>query len=248
MGSGRQKEPASGRGAGGAARPRRSDPWQVAFVALLVVGLLGLASWVVLGSRLLVVRDVEVTGVSRLSPEEVAAAVDVSTGTPLARVDVSAARERVEKLRLVESATVTRGWPASLRVEVTERRPVLSVEVDGGYRLIDREGVRVADSEKLPPDQPLITVKGEIVGNPAVAEAARIVGELPSSILERLEHVEAADRAEITLHLSDGASVMWGDGERTAQKARVLEVLLREHPPSAERSYDVSAIDVAVVT
>lgn len=40
-------------------RPRR-DRWKVLFVVLLIGGLLGTAAWVVLGSKLLVVREVEV--------------------------------------------------------------------------------------------------------------------------------------------------------------------------------------------
>src|SRR5699024_4428448 len=136
----------------------RSDPWKIAFVVLLVVSLVCVVTWILLGSRLLVVRDVAVTGVDRIRPEDVVAAVDVETGTPLARVDLDSGRERAESLDLVESAEVTRGWPVTLRVEVVERRPLLAVRVGEEYRLVDGDGVRIEDSRTRPEDHPLIKV------------------------------------------------------------------------------------------
>ncbi|GAA3759278.1 cell division protein FtsQ [Spinactinospora alkalitolerans] len=229
------------------ARARRSDPWKAAFVVLLIVAVLAVVTWVLLGSRLLVVRDVEVTGAGRLDSGEVVSAVDVRTGTPLARVDTAAAAARAEELRLVESATVSRGWPATLRVEVVERTPALSVRVGDGYRLVDHDGVHIEDTGEPSPGHPLVSVTGEVEGNPAVAEAAAVVEGLPAAILDDVEEIEATDRSEITLRLGNGASVMWGDSERTEKKAGILEILMREHPPSEERRYDVSASDVAVV-
>ncbi|MEY9212989.1 FtsQ-type POTRA domain-containing protein [Thermobifida halotolerans] len=229
------------------ADPRQSDPWKVAFVTLLLVALVTVVVWVLLESRLLVVRQVEVTGLDRLTEEEVVAAADVATGTPLARVDTGAVVERVAELRLVESVAVRRGWPATLRVEVTERTPVLALSVEGGYHLVDREGVRVEEADTRPEGYPLVRVTGEVRGNPAVAESARVVGALPESLVDAVDTVVATDRARITLELVGGATVMWGDSERGADKARALEVLLEQHPPDPGRHYDVSAAGVAVV-
>ncbi|MFC7330245.1 cell division protein FtsQ/DivIB [Marinactinospora rubrisoli] len=239
--------PGPDRAGGAAARSRRSDPWKAAFVALLVVAVLAVVAWLLLGSRLLVVRDVEISGTERVDPAEVLAAVDVPTGTPLVRVDTDAARDRVAGLRLVESAEVSRGWPATLRVNVTERTPLLSVAAGDGYRLLDGDGVAIEDAAERPERYPLVTVRGEVAGNPGVAEAAAIVEELPQSVLERTDRIDATDRASVVLLLADGAEVVWGDGERTAEKARLLDILMREHPPAEERRYDVSAPDVAVV-
>ncbi|RCV54494.1 cell division protein FtsQ/DivIB [Marinitenerispora sediminis] len=239
--------PAAEGARGGSGRPRRSDPWKAAFVALLVVAVLAVAAWLLLGSRLLVVRDVEVTGTQRVGRDEVLTAADVPTGTALARVDTEAVRERVADLRLVESVEVSRSWPATLRVRVTERAPALSVAVGEGYRLVDGDGVTVEDVAERPADYPLVDVRGEITGNPGIAEAAAIVAELPADVLERIGRIDATDRAAVILLLDDGAEVVWGDGERTAEKARLLDILMREHPPTEERRYDVSAPDVAVV-
>ncbi|MFW6639798.1 cell division protein FtsQ/DivIB [Nocardiopsis algeriensis] len=226
---------------------RRSDPWKFTFMALLVVSLLCAVAWLLLGSRLLVVREVSVTGTDRVSDQAVIDAVAVPTGTPLIRVDLDRSEERAESLELVESATVTRGWPATLRVEVVERRPVLAVQVGDEYRLVDGDGVRIEDSPTRPGTHPLVQVTGELEGNDGVRAAADIVEGAPGALIAQIQLVDAADPDAVVLHLVDGATVEWGSAEAAADKGEILRVLLREHPPGAETVYDVSNPDLAIV-
>ncbi|WP_026127890.1 cell division protein FtsQ/DivIB [Nocardiopsis lucentensis] len=225
----------------------KSDPWKLAFVALLVVALVCVVTWVLLGSRLLVVRDVAVTGLDRVSAEEVVAAVDVPTGTPLIRVDLEGGAQRAESVELVESATLTRGWPATLRVEVVERQPLLAVRAGDEYRLVDGDGVRIEDSPTRPGTHPVVRVTGEVEGNEAVRAAADIVERAPDSLLAQIQLIDATETDAITLDLGDGSLVEWGDPSGTADKSAVLRVLMREHPPQDGLVYDVSVPDLAIV-
>ncbi|MES0833554.1 cell division protein FtsQ/DivIB [Nocardiopsis tropica] len=236
-----------GGAADGAAPRGGSDPWKVAFVALLVVALVCVVTWVLLGSRLLVVRDVAVTGLDRMSPQEVVSAVDVATGTPLVRVDLDRSRARAESLPLVEEATVRRGWPATLEVEVVERQPVLAVPVGEEYRLVDGDGVRIEDSKTRPGTHPVVRVTGEVEGNEAVRAAADIVEAAPDSLIAQIQLIDATDPGAITIALGNGSTVEWGTPEGTADKSDVLRVLLREHPPEEGRVYDVGTPDLAIV-
>jgi cell division protein FtsQ len=224
-----------------------SDPWKVAFVALLVVSLVCVVTWVLLGSRLLVVRGVAVTGLDRVSSQEVEAAVGVPTGTPLIRVDLDRSAARAESLDLVESARVTRGWPATLRVEIVERRPMLAIRVGDEYRLVDGDGVRIEDSSTRPGTHPLVRVTGEIEGSDAVRAAADIVEQAPDSLLAQIQLIDATDTDAITVELGNGAFVEWGDPEDTPDKSEILRVLMREHPPAEDRVYDVGTPDLAIV-
>ncbi|MDE3720261.1 FtsQ-type POTRA domain-containing protein [Nocardiopsis sp. N85] len=225
----------------------RSDPWKVAFVALLVVALVCVVTWILLGSRLLVVREVSVTGLDRVDHDEVVAAVDVPTGTPLIRVDLADGAERAASLPLVESATVTRGWPATLRVEVVERRPLLAVRVGEEYRLVDRDGIRIEDSPTRPGTHPLVRVTGEVEGNEAVRAAADIVESAPDSFLARIRLIDATDTENIRIEVTEGSVIEWGTAQGAEDKSDVLRVLMREHPPGEETVYDVSTPDLAIV-
>ncbi|WP_017604522.1 cell division protein FtsQ/DivIB [Nocardiopsis alkaliphila] len=224
-----------------------SDPWKAVFVVLLVVSLVCAVAWLLLGSRLLVVRDVAVTGTDRVSSEEVEEAVSVATGTPLIRVDLEGGRERVERIDLVETASLTRGWPATLKVEVVERQPLLAIAVGEEYRLVDGDGVRIEDASERPGSHPLVRVSGEIEGNEAIRAAARIVDRAPGSLLARVQLIDAKDPGEIRIELEDGSLVEWGDAERTEDKSEVLRVLMREHPAQEGRVYDVGTPELAIV-
>ncbi|MDA2808250.1 cell division protein FtsQ/DivIB [Nocardiopsis suaedae] len=241
--------PAPGGGEGGRPAPR-SDPWKAAFIVLLIVALLAVVTWVLLGSRLLVVREVRVTGLERMDRAEVVRALAVPTGTPLARVDTEAAAGRAEGLRLAEQVEVERSWPASLTVRVAEREPRLAVRAGDGFRLVDHDGVRIEDADTRPAAYPLAQVRGEVEGNPGVAAAASAAEALDGALPEseaRITSIDARDPASITVELDGGASVEWGDARDGARKARALEILVGEHPPTPDRVYDVSAVDMAVV-
>lgn len=233
-------------GAAAVSTRRRTNPWKLAFVFLLTVAVLAAVVWLLLGSRLLVVRDVEVSGTDRVPEGDVVDAVAIEQGTPLARVDIDAAAERAEDLRLVEEVDVRRGWPTHVRVEITEREPVLSVRADDGFQLVDADGVRIEDADVPPSESPLVTVRGEIEGNPGVEAAAAVTGALPEGFLSEIQTIDATEE-RIEFDLSSGARVVWGSAESNTDKAQVLAVLAEEHPAEPELEYDVSVPDVAVV-
>ena len=50
-------------------------------------------------------------------------AADIPAGLPLIRVNAAAVAHRVEQIRQVQSAQVTREWPDKVLISVTERTP-----------------------------------------------------------------------------------------------------------------------------
>lgn len=232
---------------GGARRPparRRQDPWKVAFVVLLVLGALGIAGWVLLGSRLLVVREVQVTGERLVSRDRVLAAARVPLGTPLLRVDPDVVRGRVESVTEVESAAVVRVWPARLRIAVRERTPVVVALYQGKYLHIDRYGVTVLGSAVAPAGLPQLRVASPGQGDPATRAALGVLGGLPQDIAGRLSAIEAASPESVTLRLRSGPAVVWGAQERTAEKLRALHALLGSERGERAKEIDVSSPEV----
>ncbi|HEX8005557.1 MAG TPA: FtsQ-type POTRA domain-containing protein, partial [Trebonia sp.] len=97
-------------------RPRGRTPWRAAFFALAAFGVIAGVAWALLDSRLLVVRSVTVAGTRMVPATEVVAAADVPLGTPLIRVNTGQVARRVEGIRQVASATVTKNWPDGLTI------------------------------------------------------------------------------------------------------------------------------------
>jgi cell division protein FtsQ len=229
--------------------PRR-QPWRAAFFVLMVLAIVAGVAWALLESRLFVVRGVEVTGTHLVTPAQVRSAADIPAGLPLIRVNEAAVAHRVERLRQVESAQVSRDWPNRMLISVTERVPALAVPGGQGYDLVDKHGVVVETVSEQPLDTPILALPGgsaqpsALRGNPAVYAAAVVVRELPRYLAKSLVSVRAPSAIEVTLRLRNGVSIVWGGTDRPAEKAKELAVLMRTHA----RSYDVSAPGTAVTS
>ncbi|MBO2461997.1 cell division protein FtsQ/DivIB [Actinomadura violacea] len=231
-------EPAAGRPRGGR--------WKVIFVALLVVAALGAVGWVLLGSKLLVVRHVEVSGAALAPRDRIVAAAGIRLGVPMARLDTGAIRARVERLREVESAEVRRAWPATVRIVVHERVPVATLERGGRYQRLDRYGVTVADGATRPAGLPELAVASPGPSDPATLAALKVLTGLPDRLRGRVTEVEAAGPAAVTLHMKGGLTVTWGPPERAAEKIRLLDSLERSPSGRSLHGVDVSSPEVLI--
>ncbi len=228
-------------------RPRRGKPgrrrrsWRAAFVALALAGLVAFAAWALFGSRLLVVRSVVVTGTRIVPRSEVLAVAAVEPGTPLIRVNTGHIAARVVGIRQVLSVQVTRSWPDRVVIVVRERTPALAVVApDGGFDLVDADGVIVRWAARQPAGLPLYPDQAgaaALQGDPDLAAAAAVLRSLPARLLHTVESVTAPSPDQVTLRLSGGITVVWGGTDRAAAKAQELTVLER----TGSHYYDVSA-------
>lgn len=206
-------------------------------LALVVGGVLAVAAtWAVAFSPLLGTRDVRVEGTALLSRDQVLDAAQVPMGLPLVRQDTRGIGERTMSLAPVRGVEVTRSWPDTVRLEVSERSPVAAFPVDGGHLLVDAEGVAYATVADLPDG----VLEAEGSGSSATAEAVgRTLAALPAGIRDRVTGVRADSPAAVVLRLDQGRSVVWGGPEDGELKAEVLGALLDRVPDAA--TYDVSA-------
>jgi len=220
-------------------RRQRARRWVVVrrlLAVLAVVGVVLAAGWLVFFSSVLAVHDVEVRGTEVLSADEVLAAADVPLDVPLATSDLGAVQARVEDLAAVESAEVSRAWPDTMRIDVTERQAVAVVDWEGAWRGLDPAGVLFRTYPAQPKALPRLTIRAE-TSSDALAEAAQVVVALPAELLKRIDYVDVRSIDAISLHLRSGALVNWGSADESRHKAQVLALLLKQ----PARVYNVTA-------
>jgi cell division protein FtsQ len=213
---------------------------------VLVLG--GAGTWVLFGSSLLAVRSVVVTG-TRLVPEsEVVAVAGIQSGTPLVRVNTTQIAERVLTIKQVLSVRVSTSWPDRVVIAVQERTSALAVALpNGGFDLIDAHGVVVQSAATRPLDLPLYTTTAaasSLPGDPDVAAAATVLGELPATLRSSVTSVTVPSPDQVSLKLNSGVTVVWGSPDDAAAKARELAILMQTHA----RYYDVSSPGSAVTS
>jgi cell division protein FtsQ len=189
-----------------------------------------------------------VTGTHLVPRSEVLAVAGVEPGTPLIRVNTAQVAARIDTIRQVRSALVSRSWPDRVVIVVRERTVALAVaapmkgdgEVGGGYDLVDAEGVVVQWRASRPADLPLYPTAAPVTslrGDPDLAAAAAVLGELPAWLRHSVASVTAPEPDQVTLRLAGGITVLWGGADRAAAKATELAVLMQAHM----HYYDVSA-------
>ena len=210
-------------------RRRNAGRWRtlrVVLLAVLAVAVVAASVWVVFFSSFVTARDVTVTGTSSLGDGRIERAADVPTGTPLARLDLDAIRARVEAITAVKSAEVSRSWPHTVHIDVTERTPIAVINQGNGLQGLDDHGVPFGHYANRPKRLPLVIAPPD-TADEALVEGGRVIGSLPAGIASRVDTVEVSSVDKIQLVLGNGRRVLWGSSDDSGQKAEVLAVLLR---------------------
>ncbi len=151
--------------------------------------------------------QVAVSG-QRFTPDsDIFDALDLSNARSLLTFHSNAARERVEALPWVETASITREIPGTLEVRVTERKPTAVWLHEDREILIDSTG-RVLSALKPGTPVKLPRVAGE--GAPEHAQALlELLARYPS-IAERFEVAERVGERRWSLRFKNGVKVELG--------------------------------------
>lgn len=143
--------------------PSRPSPWKRA-ARVLTVGVLGGAVVTALGIGAhhvaqdadFRVYQVEIVGAQRAPVAHLRHLADVPVGAHLALADLDQVRRGVERHPWVARANVSRVFPSTVRVEVTEHQPVMLLALDQLWYVDDAgRPIKVASSADL--DFPVLT-------------------------------------------------------------------------------------------
>jgi len=202
--------------------------------ALIVLVAAGLV-WLVGFSTVLGVNRVQVVGTCLVSADQVTAAAQVVSGTPLPRVNGNAIATRVKAaIPEVASVSVARHWPSTLIIRVTERVLVYQVLLGGDFQWVDATGTVFHTS---PDAQPAPVATLDTTDQQLMSDVATVVTALSADLKPHVQSITAATQDSITLSLDDGRDIIWGSADQSDLKAQVIDPLLK-FPGTV---YDVSA-------
>lgn len=221
-------------------------------LAMVAVTAVVVALVLVERSELVGLEEVQVTGTDRVDPAEVREAAGLVLGTSTLRLRLDEASDRVTSLPAVREATARRVDPLTVRIEVVERVPALVAVGGGTERLVDRDGVVLAEGtfEGLP----VVTLPGpppavgeEVAADPVLANAHETWRGLSGPLRAATERYEALGPEELTLHLDRGVEVRFGRAERLDEKVRALGAVLGDVGETPIEVIDVRAPGAPVV-
>lgn len=202
---------------------KRRRVWMVAGGAVIA-----LALFVAVGvfTPIMAVREVQVAGASRINAEELVGALARFEGVPLALVDEQDVHRALEPFPLIQRYAIERIPPHTLIVRIEERDPVLALERDGQFVLVDPAGVLVATSAERPEGVPVGSGTVIDTASPAFSAAAAVIRDMPADLRVLFSAVTASSGQDIEFSLTSGTRVMWGDDADTQRKAVVLRAML----------------------
>src|SRR5512144_23953 len=152
-----------------------------------------------------VVRDIFVVGRDSTPKATLLQALAVGTGMPILAIDLEAARARIQALPWVRQASVRRVLPATIVVEIFERRPLALWQHDRKFALIDEEGQIILRGDDVARYSDLMVVVGEDAA-PHAKALVRMLATEP----ELMRRVKAAVRVggrRWNVHLAHGIDV-----------------------------------------
>ena len=233
-------------------RRERLRRWTRRFVATLVLGGAITGGIAIARSPLFALEGVDVAGARTVSAERVRDAAALAPGENVLRLDLGAARRRVEALPQVRSAELRRSGALRVRITVVERTASLLVRSGASRRYFDRDGVEVM----VPPKRavPVVHLQTEMkpVGDGRMLEIAPIPeAELVRRVL-RVWSASGALRGSVRrfdvdadgLRMTVGRTrVVVGGPESLPEKMAALRAIVAW---AEERHTELRAIDVRV--
>ncbi|MDJ1115148.1 FtsQ-type POTRA domain-containing protein [Microbacterium dauci] len=221
---------------------RRRLAWLIGLGSVAVVALGAVAAAY---SPMFAVATITVVGTDRLAPAAVEEALAGQLGTPLALVDSSEVKAALVAFPLVETYTLEARPPQELVVRIVERTPIGSIESKAGHTLVDAAGVALATTEGAPEGYPSLDIE-DGAGSRAFLAAGTVYRSLPEELRSQVTAITATTANDVTLTI-DGADVLWGGAEDSAQKAVVLAAAMVASPPDEVELYDVSSPAAVVI-
>jgi len=219
----------------------------VAAVALVIAGCSALYS-----SSLFTITNVEVVGVSHITPAKVRALAHVPAEATLIRFPADEVAERVGSDPWVAAVSVSRVFPSGMRIRVTERAPVAILDAGASMWLVDASGVVIAKpttetSATLPVirDVPGLDPKpGRRTFSESLVNALKVLSGIGRELAVQVRSVSAPTVDGATLLLANRVEVVVGEAvDLPTKTALALRILAAEKGKVV--SIDVRIIDRA---
>jgi cell division protein FtsQ len=213
-----------------ARRRRRILGWGLVVIALAV----GVAY--LIRTPLFGLSEVRVSGIEAVTEAEVLEAAGVRIGEPYLGLDLTAIGGRVAALPRVAAVRVTRDYPSSLRIAVTERPPVASVSDGSGYWLVAADGTVLDPVGGQPADLPYVASVplpdgvgpgSRLPPGNELANALTALGGMDPQLKRQVTGVNARTLDSLEFTLNDGTRVLYGLAVDQRAKDAAVQLIRR---------------------
>jgi cell division protein FtsQ len=182
-------------------------------------------------SPVLRVQNVEIVGATTVDPSRIEQLAALA-GDSMFRLDLASVQDRIAYLPMVKSVEISRGWPQTVRIQITERTPWGVWQVGSDSYVIDSDGVVLPD-DKAPDNAPVIKdlgnpvrlIAGDHVDLDAVRLTQQLVEQLPNALQLSIAALEYNPANGLTVTTDAGYRVVVGDSQNMEYKLAVWQAI-----------------------
>ncbi|MGB9804453.1 MAG: cell division protein FtsQ/DivIB [Desulfofundulus sp.] len=214
-----------------------------AFVVLL-------AAFILLGSPLFEVREIEVKGNTLLPDKKIVELSGIASGTNIFKVNLKESASRIRTVPFIKDVRLTREFPSRIVISVEERKAVALIPVKDGFMQVDREGVCLQESGvtgSLPVVTGVLThapAPGQVIHDAKLGTALQVIDQLPGSLCSKLSEIHVNDQGQVVFYTLDGVECRMGTPVDLPEKVGILLQVL-EQVSSRQIDYiDLSGVPV----
>lgn len=212
---------------------RRKQQLQMGLIFVIIAGLLASFIWL-FSSDLFKIKKVKITGTKHLNDSQIEKAAAVSPKTSLIRVPVKEIEGRLLKNPWIKSVEISRSFPNTLIIEISERKAIALVPVSDGLAAVDCDGLVLEkrpdiDRVNLPliKDLKVNKVKiGKRIQSSAFSNAISCLGHLEDQLRSSLSIISASSVDKLSLYTKEGIEILYGKAENVEKKNYILKKLL----------------------
>lgn len=226
-----------------------------AAVILLVIAALA----TVMLSPVFNIKDIKVTGNSKVKKESVLSVCGIKENLNIFKINIKQSKTLIRAIPYVDEVHIYRKLPGSVTVSVTERIPTCCIKNGTGYTLIDSKGRFLEtvqeNSDKLPNivgvDEKIIKV-GNTLGDKYqknISALDELVNEFKNlGIYDRVSEINIEKADNLTFVFDGNKKIIMGERFRTDYKLMLLKATIEEIAPSEAGVIDLSKEGKALFT
>lgn len=167
------------------------------------------------------VDQVMVEGRRMVDRATVLSTLGVRRGQPILAIDIAAARDRLEHIPWIESATVERRLPDLVYVRLVERQPIALWQHEGRFSVIDTKGVVMVDGDVASyANLPLVVGPDA----PAKADALLLLLATEPEVKARVAAAVRVGKRRWNLHLDNGVDIKLPEEDAATAIAKLADI------------------------
>lgn len=211
----------------------------IIFIIIIVVSLLFLP---------IPFGNLTVTGNDIIKPEDIFFEAEIKKPINIFQIRTSNVEKRLLNDIRIEEVDVSRQFPFTINIKVKERKPLVIVQGEFCYAILDKTGLVIETETSLKKaNYPMITGKkwgnlllGDTVSESDVLLALKFINSLSEDGVKLFSEINIGNKDNIIAYTRSGIAVKLGNGKNIADQAKLAENMVGD---ISSRQLSVEYID-----